>query len=121
MIPVGQEEAKTALSKLKPTDDKQLAVAGASTVPPTQENPPADNTQAEPPPPQPATITVKSTPPGADITVDGKFMGNTPSTIQLTPGDHAVSVEKEGLRPWQREMTISAGGNITIDATLDKP
>jgi hypothetical protein len=70
---------------------------------------------------QPATVTVKSTPPGADITVDGKFMGNTPSTIQLTPGDHVVEIEKEGLRPWQRGMTISAGGNITIAATLDKP
>jgi hypothetical protein len=70
---------------------------------------------------QAATVIVKSTPAGADINVDGKFMGNTPSTIQLTPGDHVVSVEKEGLRPWGRGMTITAGGNITIDATLDKP
>jgi PEGA domain len=70
---------------------------------------------------QAATVIVKSTPAGADINVDGKFMGNTPSTIQLTPGDHVVSVEKEGLRPWERGMTITAGGNITIDATLDKP
>jgi hypothetical protein len=48
-------------------------------------------------------------------------MGKTPSTIQLTPGDHVVEVEKDGLRPRQRGMTVSAGGNITIDATLDKP
>jgi hypothetical protein len=48
-------------------------------------------------------------------------MGSTPSTIQLPAGDHVVSVEKEGLRPWQRGMTVSAGGNITIDATLEKP
>jgi len=82
----------------------------------------ADNSQAEQAVvAQPATVIVKSTPPGADITVDGKFMGNTPSTIQLTPGDHVVEVDKEGLRPWQRGMTITAGGNITIDATLDKP
>jgi hypothetical protein len=125
LIPVAQDEAKIALAKLKPTDEKQLAVAGTSTVPPAQENPPADNSQAgtqpEPPQPQPATVTVKSTPPGADINVDGKFMGNTPSTIQLSAGDHVVSVEKEGLRPWQRGMTVSAGGNITIDAMLDKP
>ena len=53
--------------------------------------------------------------------VDGKFMGSTPSTIQLSPGEHAVSVEKEGLRAWQRTMTVSAGGNLTIDATLEKP
>ena len=34
---------------------------------------------------------------------------------------HAVSVEKEGLRPWQRTMTVGAGGKLTIDATLEKP
>lgn len=45
---------------------------------------------------QPANLTVKSMP---DINLDGEFMGSTPSTIQLSPGEHLVSVEKEGLRP----------------------
>jgi len=85
------------------------------------DNPQAQEAVVTAPTMQPATVIVKSTPPGADINVDGKFMGNTPSTIQLTPGDHVVTVEKEGLRPWERGMTITAGGNITIDATLDKP
>jgi PEGA domain len=88
---------------------------------PAVDNPQAQEAVVAAPTMQPATVIVKSTPPGADINVDGKFMGNTPSTIQLTPGDHVVEVEKEGLRPWQRGMTVSAGGNITIDATLDKP
>jgi hypothetical protein len=44
---------------------------------------------------QPATLVVKSPPPGAAINVDGKFMENTPSTIELTPGDRVVEVEKE--------------------------
>jgi hypothetical protein len=124
LIPVGQDDAMSALARLKTQDGKPIALAQTSTVPPAQPEPPAaDNAQAEPepPPPQPATVTVKSTPPGADITVDGKFMGSTPSTIQLTPGDHVVEVEKDGLRPWQRGMTITAGGNVTIDATLEKP
>ena len=67
------------------------------------------------------SVIVKSTPPGCDINVDGKYMGSTPSTIQLTPGEHLVSVEKENLTPWQRTMTVTAGGNSTIDATLVKP
>jgi hypothetical protein len=121
LIPVGQEDAKNALLKLKPQDGKQAEVSETSVAPSAQPEPaPADNSQAEPPM-QPATVTVKSTPPGADINVDGKYMGSTPSTIQLSAGDHVVSVEKEGLRPWQRGMTVTAGGNITIDATLDKP
>jgi hypothetical protein len=122
LIPVGQDDAMSALARLKTQDGKPIALAQTSTVPPAQPEPqPADNAQAEEAVvAKPATVVVKSTPPGADITVDGKFMGNTPSTIQLTPGDHVVEVEKDGLRPWQRGMTITAGGNITIDATLDK-
>ena len=64
---------------------------------------------------------MKSTPAGADINVDGKWMGSTPSTIQLSPGEHQVSIEKDELRPWQRTMTVTAGGGSTIDATLEKP
>jgi hypothetical protein len=68
-----------------------------------------------------ANVIVKSTPPGCDINVDGKYMGSTPSTIQLTPGEHEVSIEKEEMTPWQRTMTVTAGGSSTIDATLVKP
>jgi hypothetical protein len=68
-----------------------------------------------------ASVIVKSVPPGCDINVDGKYMGSTPSTIQLAPGEHEISIEKEALRPWQRTMTVTAGGGSTIDATLEKP
>ncbi len=127
LVPVAPEDAKSALLKLKPLDDKQADVSGPSTPTSARSEVPATgNSQAEAPaesgpPAQPANVTVKSAPPGADINVDGKFMGNTPSTIQLTAGEHEVLVEKEGLRPWQRTMTVSAGGSITIDATLEKP
>jgi len=70
---------------------------------------------------QPATVIVKSTPPGADINVDGKWMGSTPSTIQLTPGEHDIVVSIEEMTPWQRTMTVTPGGSFTIDATLVKP
>jgi hypothetical protein len=83
-------------------------------------SPAGDNAQAEPSQP-PASIIVKSTPPGCDINVDGKYMGSTPSTIQLAAGDHLVSIEKENLTPWQRTMTVTAGGSTTVDATLVKP
>lgn len=68
-----------------------------------------------------ASVIVKSTPPGCDINVDGKYMGSTPSTIQLTPGEHQISIEKEEMTPWQRTMTVTASGSTTIDATLVKP
>ncbi len=69
---------------------------------------------------EPSTAVVKSTPDGADISVDGKYVGSTPSTLRLAPGEHTIAVEKSGFKPWQRTMTVSSGGTITIDATLEK-
>jgi hypothetical protein len=68
---------------------------------------------------RPSEVAVKSTPTGADITVDGKFSGNTPSTLQLSAGDHTVSVTAKGFQKWERTITVSAGGAITLNAALD--
>jgi hypothetical protein len=66
-------------------------------------------------------VTVKSTPDGADITVDGKYVGSTPSSVKLLSGDHTVKIEKSGFKAWERTMTVSPEGQVTIDATLDRP
>ena len=67
-----------------------------------------------------SSVTVKSTPGGADITVDAKYVGSTPSTLKLAPGDHTISVEKSGFKSWQRTVTLASGSEITLDATLEK-
>src|SRR6266849_8627561 len=36
-----------------------------------------------------ATVTVSSTPSSADVEVDGKFVGNTPSSIPVAAGEHS--------------------------------
>lgn len=64
-----------------------------------------------------SVVVVKSVPPGAEITVDGKYLGSTPSTFRLTVGEHTISITKE---PWQRTMMVTPYGNITIDAALEK-
>lgn len=67
-----------------------------------------------------SSITIKSTPDGSDIIIDGKFAGSTPSTMRLKFGEHTISIKKAGYVLWERAMTLSAGGNISIDATLEK-
>ena len=67
-----------------------------------------------------SSVVVSSAPNHADITVDGKFLGTTPSTVRIASGDHSVTIEKDGFKAWQRVMTLIPGGSITLDVTLDK-
>jgi hypothetical protein len=62
-------------------------------------------------------IAVTSTPAGADIELDGAFVGSTPSTITVTPGDHSIAIKKPGFAPWERPIKISSG-KIQISAEL---
>lgn len=65
-------------------------------------------------------ISIKSDPEGAEIMVDGKFVGSTPSTLSLKSGDYTISISKSGHAVWERKLSLNAGGNITVDAKLDK-
>ena len=69
---------------------------------------------------EPSTVVIKSTPDGADITVDGKFVGSTPSTLRLAIGDHTVTIQKSGFTVWTRAMTVSTAGSVSIEATLER-
>ena len=64
-------------------------------------------------------VTVASAPAGADIEVDGSFVGNTPSTINLPAGDHTVNVSKSGFKTWERKMK-STGGNVNLNVELEQ-
>jgi hypothetical protein len=80
---------------------------------------------APPPPPPPAApstglVMVRSTPFLSEVFVDGASMGYTPAKIALAPGKHSFRVEKPGYKPWTKEMTITVGSELTLDATLDR-
>jgi len=65
-----------------------------------------------------AELEVSSTPDGADIEIDGNFVGSTPSTLGVAAGPHQLSVKKAGFKPWERKITVSSG-HIKIDAALE--
>lgn len=66
----------------------------------------------------PASLTVTSAPPGADIQVNGDFMGSTPSTLKLEPGNYTIVVAKKDYTRWERSLKLSAGTTIALDAAL---
>jgi hypothetical protein len=63
-------------------------------------------------------IAVTSTPAGAEIEVDGAFVGNTPSTVGVSAGDHSIAITKKGYKPWERKIKVTTG-KIDIAAELE--
>jgi len=50
--------------------------------------------------------TLVTDPPGAAVKVDGKDVGQTPVKVQLTRGDHEISLAKAGFLPEARKFTV---------------
>jgi hypothetical protein len=67
------------------------------------------------------TISVSSNPNGADIYVDGDFIGSAPATLKLTAGKHSIKVTMEGFQDWSREIAAQAGSEAHLVANLSKP
>jgi hypothetical protein len=73
-----------------------------------------------PPPAEPATgtVSISSMPYLAEVFVDGENMGYTPAKLKLQPGKHSFRCEKAGYKPWSKEITVTTGSELTLDATL---
>lgn len=67
-----------------------------------------------------ARLSVSSTPAGADIELDGSFVGNTPSEISIAEGDHTIQVTKPGFKSWERNLKVTAGSTVRLEAELEK-
>ncbi|HEX4032664.1 MAG TPA: PEGA domain-containing protein [Terracidiphilus sp.] len=65
-----------------------------------------------------ALVAIDSVPEGADIEVDGNFVGDTPSSVNVAPGSHEITVKKTGFTDWTRKLNIT-GGNVHLSADLD--
>jgi hypothetical protein len=63
-------------------------------------------------------VSVTSTPAGADIEINGNFVGSTPSNIEVDAGKNEVKITKKGYAPWSRTLAVK-GGTITVNAELE--
>jgi hypothetical protein len=66
-----------------------------------------------------ASLAIDSTPSGADIEIDGAFVGNTPSTVSVAPGSHQIAVKKKGFTAWSKTLNVT-GGTVHLNAELEK-
>ncbi len=103
---------KRALDELP----QQQAAAPAPAASPNS----SGSTAAAPPKPAAAATTmlkIQSDPTGADIRLDGNFVGDTPSSIGVKPGEHVIEVSKTGYQPWERQIKTTRG-TVSISADL---
>src|SRR5581483_10384817 len=103
------KEIRAAESAASMTADPKLVPAAATAI------------SASAPPPiatQQAQLQVSSTPDGADIEIDGNYVGSTPSSVGAAAGQHQISLKKSGFKPWERKITVSTG-QINVNATLE--
>jgi hypothetical protein len=66
------------------------------------------------------TVSLTTTPDGADVFVDYQFYGNSPATLKLKPGKHTIGVKMAGYKDWSREISTEAGSEARLAAVLEK-
>ena len=55
----------------------------------------------------------------AEIYIDGKFVGDTPSTISLATGTHQITIKASGKKDWKREIEVMKGSQVTLHPVLE--
>lgn len=65
-------------------------------------------------------VTLRSTPSGATVSIDGREVGTTPWTGELTPGVHAADLRLAGYESSQLKFTLSSRAALDLASTLRK-
>jgi hypothetical protein len=65
----------------------------------------------------PARLTVQSEPMGAAVTIDGRAAGDTPLSLELSPGPHEVAVAAPGHAGTRKKILLDPGvrGLVSVD------
>ncbi len=67
-------------------------------------------------------VPVTSAPAGARVTVDSKYVGSTPITLQLRKkGNHDIKIEREGFAPVVISVRSRSNGMLILDGLLAFP
>jgi PEGA domain len=119
MAPLTPEEKK-GLEQMEAPAQSLVGFSESSSKPTDDKPKPETAPQPPPPPANVGSVTVRSTPYLSEVFVDGDSMGYTPAKINLAPGKHAFRVEKAGYKAWTKEMMVTAGSELTLDASLEK-
>lgn len=128
-VPAGAEvtgyvngDQKLEAAKFAPKTDSAETVSAAATVPAgqsatgTAQVPAMPNSAAE----NMGSVNVQSNPGPASVYADGNFVGNTPASLKLSPGEHHLRVAMDGYKEWTQTVTVQTGAEGHTTANLEK-
>jgi hypothetical protein len=59
------------------------------------------------------SLAIASDPAGAEVYVDGHFVGQTPATLRLASGAHRIELRASGKRDWSWELEVIKDSDVT--------
>ena len=68
-----------------------------------------------------ATLEVKTSPEGAEVTVAGRSCVSPCVLTRLPPRTYAISLKKTGYDPWEGNVTLAARETVRVEETLSAP
>jgi hypothetical protein len=69
---------------------------------------------------RPGSVSVTTTPDGAEIYVDSIGHGKAPSRFNLAPGSHTVQVVMSGYKDWTSNVMVNSDSVVNVTANLEK-
>ncbi len=121
-LPNDGKPATSAAAAHSSTVAIQRVQPGATKPGSTVTQPAAVPQQARPPladPPEEVMVDFRSTPKGADISVDGSYVGRTPTSISLSPGEYDIKISKHDFRSYEHNLTVTTE-HLTVSAYLQR-
>jgi PEGA domain len=66
------------------------------------------------------SVAIASDPAGAEIYVDGHFVGQTPAMLRLAGGAHRIELRASGRRDWARELEVLKDSELTVHPVMER-
>jgi hypothetical protein len=67
-----------------------------------------------------SNLLVQSAPEGAEIYLNGRLVGMTPSRISVAAGQYRVVLRKQGFKEYHKEFVILQNSDLTVSKELDQ-
>jgi hypothetical protein len=110
--PAGSDKARVPIAPEKPRPPIAQEKPRPALTPAVEETPRS--------PTGPGALQVLSRPAGAEVIIDGKSVGRTPLSMEMSPGSHDVRLSLPGFKGWATTVDVKAGGTTRVSGSLEQ-